>query len=268
MDRYALINGVRLHYREWGDTTAGLVIALHGSRGHCHTFDRYAPPLSEHFRVVAPSIRGHGNSDWADPNSYSFEQLAEDVLGLSKALGADRFAISGQSLGGIIGSYCASKYPMNVSKLILGDIGPDTQEQYENAINAPQMPRSSAPSHDAFMEFTRRFVDSPVHHALLFENLAMLQEDGSWTSRGDPAFFDHIQRPTVEEFWERVNAIECATLLLRGENSTFLDRDVALQMENSMRDCTLVEIEGVGHPLLTEAEEALLEHSLKFLVGV
>jgi pimeloyl-ACP methyl ester carboxylesterase len=267
-DLYADINGVRLHFREWGSRDGMPLFLMHGSRGHCHIFDRVGPQLAEDYYVVAPTMRGHGNSGWAPIETYTFNQLAEDVYSLKCALGLDKIAIFGQSMGGLVGTFYAARYQEHISHLVLGDIGPDTPEQYEAEVQVrPQVGQAGAPSYESYMEFTKRFQSDPEYHQMLFGHSALLADDGTWKTRLDPGFFADPKRirPTVEYYWSRVRLVDCRTLLLRGDRSDILDKNVAHEMAQVMQNCVLIEIEGLGHSLLFQDDQRVVEETRRFI---
>lgn len=76
-DGYVSVNGLRFHYREWGDPAAPDVLILHGLTGHAWEFDGIAEQLSAHFHVVSLNQRGHGDSDWA--STYLIEDMIDDA---------------------------------------------------------------------------------------------------------------------------------------------------------------------------------------------
>jgi pimeloyl-ACP methyl ester carboxylesterase len=57
--------GLRLHFTDWGNPTAPPLILIHGGLDHSRTWDYLAQALRATFHVVAPDLRGHGESDWA-----------------------------------------------------------------------------------------------------------------------------------------------------------------------------------------------------------
>ena len=97
------------------------VLILSHSLGQDHSmWDPQAQELSRHFRVLRYDIRGHGATS-VTPGDYSIAQLADDVVALADALGIDRFAFCGLSLGGMIGQRVAAKVPGRVTHLVLAN---------------------------------------------------------------------------------------------------------------------------------------------------
>jgi pimeloyl-ACP methyl ester carboxylesterase len=94
---FAVVNGVRLHYLDWGGAGPPLVlIPGFGDTPHC--FDDLAPSLRDRHRVLAYARRGHGRSEAKPP--YDIDTLVEDLRQLLDQLGLDSVCLVGWSLGG------------------------------------------------------------------------------------------------------------------------------------------------------------------------
>ena len=61
-NRFYESQGLKLHYADWGNENAPALILVHGGRDHCRSWDLIARSLQRHFHVVAPDLRGHGDS--------------------------------------------------------------------------------------------------------------------------------------------------------------------------------------------------------------
>jgi 3-oxoadipate enol-lactonase / 4-carboxymuconolactone decarboxylase len=113
-----------------GDTTAYCrieggddrpVLMLAHSLGQDHgMWDPQAADLAPHFRVVRYDLRGHGASG-VTPGDYRIEQLGADALAIADALGVDRFAFCGLSLGGMIGQWLAANAADRVDAVVLAN---------------------------------------------------------------------------------------------------------------------------------------------------
>jgi len=107
-------------YRLSGPDAAPVLVLSH-SLGQDHgMWDPQAAALSAHFRVLRYDIRGHGASG-VTPGDYTVERLGADVLALADALGIDRFAFCGLSLGGMIGQWLAAHAPDRVTAVALAN---------------------------------------------------------------------------------------------------------------------------------------------------
>jgi 3-oxoadipate enol-lactonase len=81
-------------------------------------WDGALPALAERFRVVRYEHRGHGGSPVV-AGPYRIDELGGDVLALADRLGAQRFAVAGLSLGGMVGMWLAARAPQRVDRLVL-----------------------------------------------------------------------------------------------------------------------------------------------------
>ncbi len=117
--------GIRQYYRIDGPEDRP-ALALSHSLGCDHTmWEEAASALAPHFRVLRYDTRGHGATE-VTRGDYSIELLGRDVLALTDALGIDRFAFCGLSLGGMIGQWLGARAADRITALILAN----TSSQY------------------------------------------------------------------------------------------------------------------------------------------
>lgn len=110
-------------YRLQGDEGAPVLMLSH-SLGQDHgMWDLQAAELSKQFQILRYDTRGHGASS-VTAGDYSMEQLGGDALGLADALGIDRFAFCGLSLGGMIGQWLAAHAPHRLTAVVLANTSP------------------------------------------------------------------------------------------------------------------------------------------------
>src|SRR3954464_11622771 len=116
-DRFATVDGVRLHYVEAGE--GPLVVLLHGFPEFWWSWRRQIPALvAAGFRVVAVDQRGYAQSD--KPRSradYRVERRAADIVGLITALGEERAHVVGHDWGAAVGWTVAMLHPERVQRL-------------------------------------------------------------------------------------------------------------------------------------------------------
>src|SRR4030081_3707166 len=129
-DRSIDANGLRLHFLEWGQSTARPIILLHGGALTAHTWDVVCLGLLPEFRCISPDLRGHGDSDWAADGDYSTDAYRRDLEALIDHLGIDRCVLIGNSLGGMTAMrYSAVRSAgQQPDALVLVDIGPEMRE--------------------------------------------------------------------------------------------------------------------------------------------
>jgi epoxide hydrolase 4 len=117
-DKYATVNGVRLHYVEAGE--GPLVVLLHGFPEFWWTWRHQIPALVDAgFRVIAVDMRGYAESDkpprWQD---YRMEILAADIAALITELGEERAHIVGHDWGAAVAWGIATLHPEQVDRLV------------------------------------------------------------------------------------------------------------------------------------------------------
>ncbi len=121
IDKTLTTDEVRFHYRDWGGHGWPLLL-LHGLSSTSHIWDLVAPLLVDEARVVAPDLRGHGQTDKPD-GDYSLEAVGGDVFDLIAGLGMERPVLVGHSWGALVGLWVAAKDPLAVGGLIMIDGG-------------------------------------------------------------------------------------------------------------------------------------------------
>ena len=121
-ERRVDVAGIELAVVEAGAGGEPLML-VHGWTGSKEDFGDWMEAFADAgFHVVAPDTRGHGSSAKPESESdYSFEIYAGDVLGLASALGWDRFALLGHSMGGMIAQVAALRAPERLTSLVLMD---------------------------------------------------------------------------------------------------------------------------------------------------
>jgi pimeloyl-ACP methyl ester carboxylesterase len=72
-ERFITVNGLRLHYLDWGSANKPAFIMLHGISRVAHQFDHIAPYFTADYHVIAIDMRGHGDSAWSPEGAYVVE---------------------------------------------------------------------------------------------------------------------------------------------------------------------------------------------------
>lgn len=109
------IGPFRIHFHEAGSGDA--ILLLHGLGSCGQDWLLQMPLLSRRFRVIAPDLRGHGQTD-KPPDCVRVSDLASDVIGLLDALDIDRAHVVGLSLGGCVALQMALDVPARVRSLM------------------------------------------------------------------------------------------------------------------------------------------------------
>ena len=99
-DKTVSVNGLNLHYLDWGAPGGPPLVLLHGMRGHAHSWDDVSAATCQQYRVLALDQRARGDTDWAKDGDYSTDAFVADLAAFSEALGLDSFILCGHSMGG------------------------------------------------------------------------------------------------------------------------------------------------------------------------
>ena len=81
---FTSVNGVRLHYLEWGTPGRPPLVLLHGIARVAHNFDHLAPHFADRYHVIAVDMRGHGYSSWVASGAYLVEDYVADIEALMR----------------------------------------------------------------------------------------------------------------------------------------------------------------------------------------
>jgi esterase len=255
------IEGLTLHYVDWGGNGAPLVM-LHGLSGHARTWDHTAAALSDRYHVLALDQRGHGDSDWAP--RYGLRPMAKDLLDWLDALGLSEVTLMGLSMGGLVSFVFAAAHPDRVARMVIMDIGPEIAPAGSANVS------SSLAANDVFSSEEEAFAharaanprptDATLRHRVS-HNLRQLP-DGTLTYKYDKelrrnprALFDH----TPAELWAAWRAVSCPVLLVRGADSDVLAADTAQRMLAENPNVSFASIPDCGHSITLDRPDGLLE---------
>jgi pimeloyl-ACP methyl ester carboxylesterase len=256
---------LKLHYADWGNAGAPPLLLVHGGRDHCRSWDWVAQQLSADWHVIAPDLRGHGDSQWAADGCYGVMDHVYDLAQLIHQMDAGPVTIVAHSLGGNISLRYTGLYPDNVKKLVaIEGLGPSPAMQAERAkvafadrwrkwitdkrAAAGRLPKRY-PSLQAALERMRSenayLTAEQAHH--LTVHGANRNEDGSYSWKFDNHLmvwpFHDMPEAEVEALWGK---IKCPTLLMYGANSwaSNPEKDGRLVHFNTAR---VIEFADAGH---------------------
>ncbi len=110
---------LRLHYLDWGNAAAPPLLLIHGNRDHCRNWDWVAARLRDDYHLIAPDLRGHGDSQWTLGSTYSSAEYVYDIAQLLHQTRLAPLRIVAHSLGGGVALKYAAAYPEHVQKLVV-----------------------------------------------------------------------------------------------------------------------------------------------------
>ena len=255
------VNGLDLHYLDWGNAGAPPVVCVHGYTSSAEAFNALARQFHERFHIVAPDVRGHGKSAWSPEGAYQYRDQVGDLAGLVDQLGLARFTLIGTSMGGIIAMAFAATQAARLAGLVINDIGPDVEEGSQRITQmVGGRPDEFATLEDA-MAYRREI--SPVTASRPMSDqrevaLGVLrqQADGRWVWKMDPAYIrQRVQHgaPPRPALWPVLKSLPCPTLVVWGTESDVLLEAQARRMVGVLPRGELVKVAGVAHaPTLVE----------------
>ena len=274
---------LRLHYVDWGNRGKPPLILLHGGRDHCRNWDWVAQRLCHDWHVIAPDLRGHGDSEWSRTGQYTMTGYIYDLAQLVHQQSLAPVTIIAHSLGGTIALRYAGIYPEAVRKLVaIEGLGPSprmTREAGRKPIDermrayieeqralSGRLPRRYATLEDAFrrMHEENRHL-SPEQARHLTQHGVNQNEDGTYSWKFDNYVrawppYDMSQKD-VERLWSR---IECPTLLVYGKESWASNPEEDGRAKH-FRNARIVEFERAGHWVHHDRLDDFMDLAVDFL---
>lgn len=263
LDRDVVVNGLRLHVLDWGGDDRAPLVLLHGFTGHAHAWDTLSIALQPHFHVYAVDQRGHGDSDPAEV--YNPIEAFGDISGVVDQLGLTAFMLVGLSMGGRNGMYFASKRPESVDKLVIVDIGPEISKRAAQPAAGPPEPETWESIEQAAQHLFRGNPYPGIHYYRWVASHSLRQRvDGAIVWKWHPSVKERRSQLDLD-WWGILRSITTPTLVLRGESSPILDREVAERMAKELPHGRFVEIPRAVHTLHEDNPEAVLAALKDFL---
>ncbi len=265
-----------------GQPTPKLVL-LHGVMGYALNWRRVAKAFEDRYQVLAYDSRGHGRSVHADvekyPDSFTPEALAEDLRMILSDLGWSSVNLVGHSMGGRVAYTFASAHPELVHALVIEDIGPNvspiTASTATKVIEKVPVPFATKKEAKEWFEqqFPIVFAEQGKTASLgpwLYANITENElGQGVWRFQVE-GVRGAVESGRTQERWTEIEMLACPTLVIRGERSKDLPRDVFEKMltvggRQGGGVIEGVEIAGAGHWVHSEKLEEFNSALAKFL---
>ncbi len=278
-----LSQGLKLNVCEWGDPDAPPLLLLHGVRDHARSWDPIAAALAARYRVLAPDLRGHGDSEWATGGFYPSEGYVLDLANLVETQRLGPLVVIGHSLGGNVGLRYAGLFPAQVSRIVA----------IEGLSHSPKLvaEQRAVPVEQRLRDWIAKqreiAAKPPRRYASLAEATARLAEqhprldagfaahlarhgvrtagDGSVVFKFDPALraFPPIETP-AEDVWRLWSLVACPTLLIYGAQSWASNPTIDGRARH-FRQAQVMTLENAGHWAHHDRREAFLAETERFL---
>ena len=277
---------LRLHYVDWGNEGAPPMLMVHGGRDHCRNWDWVAERLRGRFHVIAPDLRGHGDSGWAIGGGYDMAAYIYDLAQIVHQKHMAPVTIIAHSLGaGIALNYCGAFADQVARVVAIEGLGPSpamlarqasrgVDERLRDWIRDRRANSGRAPRRYASLEeaVARMAEENPHLSAEQARHLtvygACQNEDGTYSWKFD----NHVRwgggvgglsHADQQALWARITA---PVLLVRGAESWASDPVLDGRIKH-FSNARLVNIEGAGHWAHHDQLEAFMEAVEGFLQG-
>ncbi|HEX5759708.1 MAG TPA: alpha/beta hydrolase [Thermoanaerobaculia bacterium] len=256
--RVPLAAGIALDVVERGDPAGETLLLLHGYGESWRSWEPVLPLLPPDLRVVAPSLRGHGDSD--KPGCcYRQQDFVADALALLDTLGVERATWVGFSMGSLVAHQAAVESPDRVARLVLVGTAPSVAgdagtRQFAAALAALREPLD--------MEWLRDYHRASAAGALppaLLETMAA-------ESRKMPlrVWRAALAGMLAEDHAASLGTIRAPTLLIWGEEDSLLSPEERERMARGLPAARLV-FQGRGHAVHWEDPERFARELVRFL---
>jgi len=270
---------LKLHFWDWGDNGKPNLIFVHGGMDHGRSWDRVAEAFREDFRILAPDLRGHGDSSWAFGAMYSIAEYVLDLSALADIVGRFPIYLVGHSLGAAVVLQYAGIYPDRVKKLVaIEGISPPpgmsvyrpANERLRNWIEAMRDCEKRVPHRYPSLEaaYERMHKANPYLSDEMARHLTLL--GSNWNADGTLIWkFDNFVRAfasygfntsDAREIW---NQIQCPVLLFRGLDSWTEDPYKEGRI-HAIHNHRLINVPKAGHWVHHDQPAVFIEETRRF----
>ncbi len=266
-------DGLKLHYRDYpgGPEAAGRppILCIAGLTRNARDFEAVAERLSPAWRVIAPDLRGRGESPAAvDTSSYAPASYVLDIGALHVALKLEKVVLLGTSLGGLLAMLIAATTPERLAGVLLNDIGPVIEPAGLARIRTYVGKSASWPTwlhaaralaemqRDAFPRYDLR------DWLAMAKRLCRLTSAGRIVFDYDMRIAEPIREAPVDappvDLWPAFEALAGRPVaLLRGDRSDLLSAATAAEMARRLPGLDVTTIPDVGHPPTLDEPESI-----------
>jgi pimeloyl-ACP methyl ester carboxylesterase len=254
---------LRLNYFDWGNPDAPPLVLVHGGRDHARNWDWVAERLRDRWHILAPDLRGHGDSQWIQDGCYAMPGFIYDLAQLVHQRRLAPATLIGHSLGGNIAIRYAGIFPEQVRRLVaIEGLGSSPKAMAERLARplaermrlwieaqrglARRAPRRYESIEDAVarMQAANKHL-SPEQASHLTRHAVSQNEDGTYSWKFDPylTVFPPVAVEDVERLWANVT---CPTLLVYGKQS-WASNPLEDGRARHFKNARVIMVENAGH---------------------
>ena len=269
--RFALIDGVWVHYQEAGLTDAPPIILIHGFTASNFVWsDVFLQIAGSGFHVIAPDLVGFGFSGKPKDGEYTIDAQARMITRLMDHLGIERAMLVGSSYGGAVAATCALDCPERVERLVLVDAVIN-----DYARRRPLLRLAASPLIgdlvSPLMLGSRKLVHSQMRKGYAPLNRHLFDES-RMTSHHRPLLASSTQRAALitlrrwraRRIEREADSIQQPTLLVWGEDDPEIPLAHGRKLFELLRDARLLVFQNCGHMPMEERPSEFAEVLTRF----
>ena len=251
-------------YEVSGPEAAPVVVLIHGL-GLCREVWQWHHALAKTYRVITYDLYGHAASG-PPPSEPCLRLFCDQLLGVLDACKADKAAIVGFSLGGMIARRFAQDHPERVSALCILHSPHQRSAAAQRAILdrvAQAREQGSAATVEAALE---RWFTAPFRH----KNPKLMDLVRAWVLDNKQDIYHTIYQilaTGIDEITNPTPAISCPTLVITGDEDFGNGPDMARAIANDINGAELHILNGLRHMALAENPAAVTQPILRFLAS-
>ncbi len=258
--RSAQVNGAELSYHDEGRGEP--IVLAHAFPLSSAMWEEQIDALATRFRVIAPDMRGFGNSARGQ-GIASLDQAADDLAGLIGALELPKVTLVGLSMGGYIAFALLRRHPELVARLVLADTraGADSAEGRQSREASAQLAETQGAAAVA-EQLLPKLLSAAAPAGVRDEARKIILAN-------DPAGIAAAQRAMAArpDSSEQLAGIAIPTLIIVGGDDALTPPSEAEAMHRAIAGSRLVTLEGAGHLANLEAPDAFSAAIEEFVLG-
>jgi pimeloyl-ACP methyl ester carboxylesterase len=246
-DRFVTVNGLRLHYLDWGNPSKPPFIMLHGIARHAHTFDHVATDLAGDYHVIALDMRGHGDSAWSPDGAYLVQDYVKDLEAVVGQLHLSHITLLGNSTGGRVVQVFGGMHPDLVARLVVEDVGPERPQEIASgfARRVQEEANGWASEDELVAQLVKQNARTPEPLLRTYAHFGIKRrDDGRFVWKRDPNL---VKGFVVTELWQDVSRITAPVIYVIGGASTIVPAETQERLKKTLPRCQIVTMPGLGH---------------------
>ena len=240
---------------------------LHGLMGSAANWRRIIRDFEKDYQILAYDQRGHGRSFKPD-SGYGPQDYAEDLVRILDDLGWEKIYLVGHSMGGRNALEFSHHYMRRIIKLVIEDIGPNGDaraiEGIERLLALVPTPFSSKTEAKNFFEneYPQRIQHHPqpvILSQYFYSNMTETPEGKADWRFSKEGILESVRAGRKEDRWDMLRALTVPTLVVRGDRSEDLPREIfARMLRENPKYVTGIEIADSGHWVHFDQPEAFV----------